>query len=39
MNLVCRRIDTAAGRPWYMAAYWRTEWTRRLRRAPGADKR
>lgn len=38
MNLVCRRIDTAAGRPWYMAAYWRTEWTRRLRRAPGADK-
>ena len=39
MNLVCRRIDTAAGRPWYMAAYWRTEWTRRLRRAPESNKR
>ena len=39
MNLVCRRIDTVAGRPWYMAAYWRTEWTRRLRRAPESNKR
>ena len=39
MNLVCRRIDTVAGRPWYMAAYWRTEWKRRLRRAPEANRR
>ena len=33
MNLVCRRIDTSSERPWYTAAYWRTQWTRRLRRA------
>ena len=39
LKLCCRRIDIAANRSWYLSAYWRTLWTRRLRRAPKAGRR